>query len=780
MTSTEKRIAFKVEFSRILELLADQIYQSPLALLRENTQNAFDAILMRKVLDDEFEPMIRVTVDNEQVSVSDNGVGMTAQEIETHFWYAGKSGKNTDAARAAGVVGTFGIGAMANFGIADKLSVESESAATGERTSSSVQKSELSTETQSILVRSIPRKGEPGTTVRAHLTPTSGVSVQQARTYLREFVEFVDLPVFFNGEKISGSSYRTVLPSERHAWSERHPGISLAGGLSGDLELLGMASGELRVILENVQAVSKIPQFGSIVLLQGHNAIRTFRSGFGLSTVAMRSRYQWGGVVDLSILKPTAGREALDASSNQMLQKIITALDSLISPIAATHPESFVNDGFLRWIAETEQFTLCGPLEVTPRPSSEPEALSSLIKRGGVRYYSGRDESVIQTYASEEEPLVVLSRRAPRRNCEFGYLTKHGISEVDTTPRVEKELPRANLSLAHSALATRLSIILEEDYFLPNDIRFGSISGGLSLLVTDTNTPVMIYFDPDSTSIAPLLALYDSDYNAFSPFVKDFVRSAVFPRIANLVPSSRREGAEAFLRHLRSNRELFEYEFEDKADLEEIFEELRAGRLTTTEAAKRLTDMDTSFIDVSSGTTAPLSSIVDEIAHEAGEEESTDSFDARPGIDRREEETNTRILTSDAPVNGYTCFLSLSDRVQREKGDFFLQPHSTQIVWGGRKVIFIFQHHSGRFGLYYDILCPGLVGAASGGGLMVTSTIIAKDRTFIPIPEEIANDFLPEEGERKRLEVRCDILYAGEHELHAQELAPSTLKNSLS
>ncbi len=41
-----KKIAFKVEMSRMLELLADQIYQSPLALLRENTQNAFDAIRM--------------------------------------------------------------------------------------------------------------------------------------------------------------------------------------------------------------------------------------------------------------------------------------------------------------------------------------------------------------------------------------------------------------------------------------------------------------------------------------------------------------------------------------------------------------------------------------------------------------------------------------------------------------------------------------------------------------------------------------------------------------
>ena len=35
MTSSEKKIAFKIEFERILNLLADQIYQSPLALLRE-------------------------------------------------------------------------------------------------------------------------------------------------------------------------------------------------------------------------------------------------------------------------------------------------------------------------------------------------------------------------------------------------------------------------------------------------------------------------------------------------------------------------------------------------------------------------------------------------------------------------------------------------------------------------------------------------------------------------------------------------------------------------
>ena len=760
MSPTEKRIAFKVEFSRILELLADQIYQSPLALLRENTQNAFDAICLRRVHNREFEPIIAVVVDAARVAVTDNGIGMTASEIETNFWYAGRSGKNTDAARAAGVVGTFGIGAMANFGVATELVVESESAMTGERTRSSVRKAELSTDTETISVTAVEPKGEPGTTVEAVLATPNAVAVHEARAYLREFVEFVDIPVSFNGEQLSGASYRSVLPSERHAWYERRR-VSLAGIVAGDLELYGMASGELRVVLDNVETSGGKGRPGTVVLIQDRHAIRTCRSGFGLSTVGIGSLYSWGGVVDLAILKPTAGREALDASSNQMLHHVVAALDNTVSPMAAEHEESFRNDGFLRWIVATRKFRLCGALEVTHRPSGKSDVLSWLVERSGVRYYGGRDETVIQTHASEEALVVVLSRRGPRRDCELGYLRARGVKEVDLRPRVIREVSTADQSFAHSALATRVAMILDEDYFLETDVRFGSLSGGLAILVTDKSTPVVIFLDPESSNVAPLLALYRDDYKAFSPFVKDFVRSVVFPRISALVPSSTRAGAEAFLRHLRSNRELFEYELDDRADLEEILEEFRAGRLSVIEAARHFSDRESSIVDVSRGSTALLSTVIRELREEGDDEVVVDDFGAKPGIDRREEETDARILTSGESVNGYHCFLSLSDRVQREKGKFFLQPHSTEIVWGGRKVIFVFQHHSGQFGLYYDILGPGLVGAPSGGGTKATSTILTRGRTFIPIPDEIAGYFLPEEGERKRLEVRCEILYLG-------------------
>lgn len=88
-------IPFAVDTSRVLELLAKQIYQSPLALLRENTQNAFDATLLRKHRDSEYQPLIEIEVTSQRVTVRDNGIGMTQNDLARHFWQAGSSSKNT-------------------------------------------------------------------------------------------------------------------------------------------------------------------------------------------------------------------------------------------------------------------------------------------------------------------------------------------------------------------------------------------------------------------------------------------------------------------------------------------------------------------------------------------------------------------------------------------------------------------------------------------------------------------------------------------------------------
>ena len=143
-TVRTNKIVFEVDISKMIELLAAQIYPSPLALLRENLQNSFDAILQRQHAGDLFEPLIDVVITPNEVMVSDNGKGMSIEELKSNFWKAGSSSKNTPEAQAAGVVGTFGIGAMANFGIASSLTVETESIVSRERTSCFAEKARLS------------------------------------------------------------------------------------------------------------------------------------------------------------------------------------------------------------------------------------------------------------------------------------------------------------------------------------------------------------------------------------------------------------------------------------------------------------------------------------------------------------------------------------------------------------------------------------------------------------------------------------------------------------
>ena len=103
----EENSKFKIQLDRVLEVLCSQIYDSPLALLRENVQNAYDAILMRQYADksDSYKPQIIITIDANQLSISDNGIGMNSDSLKKHFWTAGSSGKNNSEARAAGVVG---------------------------------------------------------------------------------------------------------------------------------------------------------------------------------------------------------------------------------------------------------------------------------------------------------------------------------------------------------------------------------------------------------------------------------------------------------------------------------------------------------------------------------------------------------------------------------------------------------------------------------------------------------------------------------------------------
>ena len=93
-------------------------------------------------------------------------------------------------------------------------------------------------------------------------------------------------------------------------------------------------------------------------------------------------------------------------------------------------------------------------------------------------------------------------------------------------------------------------------------------------------------------------------------------------------------------------------------------------------------------------------------------------------------------------LNGFMMLLGLSDRLVRTEAEFFHTPHTTRILWGGHRVVYIFTEATGRLNLYYEIeLREPIDHSKASGGMFRTTTLITKNRIFVPVPETLAEEF---------------------------------------
>lgn len=766
---TSDLIPFQIETHRVVQLLAKQIYQSPLALLRENTQNAFDAVRQRLHKQPQFQPMIKLTLAQEKITITDNGIGMSAEDLQKHYWTAGSSSKNNEHARAAGVVGTFGIGAMANFGIADRLVVETESDATGERTICRAEKSKLDLKSDCIEREFLKSTGNPGTTITAYIAEGEKLNVQTACDYIGEFVSLVDIPVCVNGVIVSQKNVDDLIPRVPQTWETSVVAQKIGARMVADVLVVLSNNAEIWMQFSNISWDARTLT-GRLVLRNGHSNLRTFRSGFGLATASVNSTYQFGGIADLSVLEPTAGREAITIDGLQLLQSMMVDIDYFASEMLAQRDECDSSTPFMHWVVGNGRYDLCGKLRMVVNPGERIclEDVSTRSLSRPMLLYGGSDQGVIKAHASDDTPLLILARTNPRRSCEQGYLkSKANVTSISNKPVVTNRRSYGGLSLGENALAYRVGTILKTDYFVECSVEFGVISHGLPVLVEKTKEIMNIVLNPEGQTVQLLTNIYEAEYDAFGSMVKDFVRGVIFPRLADDVPSSTRQGAEAFLRAIRKSPEPFEYADDDLGSLPSIWEDYEEGQITLDQAVTRSRAAVRTSIQVVDTAVNAQEVVPDVIENEQTLREvagPAQSLDPWPGITRLEISSVHKLLVIDgnaATLRGYRCFLALTDKVREEMGEFFLQPHLTSVVWGGQKTLFIFMHHSRQFGLYYDLQTREVVDAPAGGGAYPTCSIVLKDRLYIPVPEEISASFVPEPGERKRFEVRADILRAG-------------------
>ena len=138
--SKEKK-QFKAESKKLLDLMINSIYTNKEIFLRELLSNASDAIdklYYRSLTDNNIkvnkeELSIKIDINKEKrkLIITDNGCGMTKEELENNLGTIAKSGslafKEENKSEDIDIIGQFGVGFYSAFMVSEKIKVESKS-----------------------------------------------------------------------------------------------------------------------------------------------------------------------------------------------------------------------------------------------------------------------------------------------------------------------------------------------------------------------------------------------------------------------------------------------------------------------------------------------------------------------------------------------------------------------------------------------------------------------------------------------------------------------------
>jgi molecular chaperone HtpG len=210
---------------------------------------------------------IEITVRTDALTVADDGIGMTEDVLKNNFWKAGSSGKKTDLAQRSGVIGTFGIGAMANFGVCTELRVETRNIASPVTLVTAARRSELRIGQDCIDLEAVHDDRGPGTTVYATLDPSFSIDESSASEYLRQYVQFLPVPVFLNRKLISQQSFEGSLGDRVAGFEPLLTRAVSRGDFSGTLHTRINAQARILARLHGI-ALSGNPVAGEVFLVQ--------------------------------------------------------------------------------------------------------------------------------------------------------------------------------------------------------------------------------------------------------------------------------------------------------------------------------------------------------------------------------------------------------------------------------------------------------------------------------------------------------------------------------
>jgi molecular chaperone HtpG len=356
-------LPFQAEVQQVLGLVINSLYANNEVFLRELISNASDALdkarflaLTRKdVAEPEGPPKISIRLDDEArtLTIEDNGLGMTRDEVIQNLGTIARSGSleflksQAEALNkkegALQLIGQFGVGFYAAFMVASRVDVRTRSMLPGAEPVLW-----RSTGTGSFTVAPGDR-AHPGTEVVLHLKEDCRefTKAWRVKDIIRKYSDFVQFPVDVNGEQANRSAAIWTLPKsqvtdEQHAEFFRH----ITGGHDGETPLLRVQ-----------YAIDAPVQFHALLYIPSKAPFDLFqRDRKGLRLYAKRVLIVEDcdkltpaylrflrGVVDSEDLSLNVSREMLQENKTlqQIEQQIVKQILKALKDLADNEPEKY-------------------------------------------------------------------------------------------------------------------------------------------------------------------------------------------------------------------------------------------------------------------------------------------------------------------------------------------------------------------------------------------------------------------------------------------------------
>ena len=238
MSIHSRKLKFKAETRKVLDIVINSLYSHPDIFLRELISNSSDALdklrfkmLTSPDLGSDREPRIDILPDKENrtLTVRDNGIGMTGDEMAKELGTIASSGTRgfleemgkSDAEKTPELIGQFGVGFYSTFMVADKVEVLS-------RKNGSDEPGQRWTSTGHDTFTLIEEDDIPeGTSVILHLKDDMDEYLEnfKLRELVRKYSDFISYPVYLKSDDESDWEKEPV-NTQKPIWTRSEDGVS--------------------------------------------------------------------------------------------------------------------------------------------------------------------------------------------------------------------------------------------------------------------------------------------------------------------------------------------------------------------------------------------------------------------------------------------------------------------------------------------------------------------------------------------------------------------------